>query len=466
VSLFPTAKSDPELAPFRAGLLFGFFNALTWQIAIGTPMVLFAERLGASSFQVGLAYSFVFLLTPVQVAATALLPHFGFKRVTLGGWGARSFFLAVPVWLAVLAPATGRPWMVAMLVWSVFFFCLFRSIGASAMTTWLMGLLPAKVQGRYFASDQYVSGVAGVGALIACSALFALLPIYTALLVQYVIALLGSTLSYYSLKQLPDIARPGAISLRSVLRDTPRLMFAPSDFRHYLWLAVGFAVITTPIPPFAAYYLKVGAHLRAGQIMQFEVLRYCGVIAGAWLIRRRIDAVGARAFFLVALGLVAFAAALWWLYLRHIVGGAAVMGAIYFAVGLGAVCWNIANLHYLPKVSPVGERALHISIHGAAIACIGGCTPILWGLVLKSTGPDGAPGLDNGLFQWFFASVVACACVLSVQFARLREDTTTPVDPIIIGNAVLNPFRAASYLVNLIDAKSVVRDVVPRGGPR
>lgn len=461
MSLFPTAKSDPELAPYRAGLYFGFFNAFTWQIAIGTPMVLFAERLGASSLQVGLAYSFVFLLTPVQVAATALLPHFGFKRVTLGGWGIRSFFLAVPVWLAVLAPATGQPWMVATLIWSVFFFCFFRSIGTSAMTTWLMGLLPAKVQGRYFASDQFLSGIAGVGALVVCAGLFALLPIYTALLVQYVIALLGSTLSYYSLKQLPDIARPEKISLRSVLRDTPRLMFAPSDFRHYLWLAVWYAVITTPIPPFAAYYLKVGAHLTAGQIMQFEVLRYCGVIAGAWLIRRRIDAVGARAFFLVALGLVAIAAVAWWLYLRQIVGGVVTMGAIYFVIGLGAVCWNIANLHYLPKVSPVGERALYISIHGAAIACIGGCTPILLGLVLKSTGPDGAPSIDGGLFQWFFASVLACACILSVLFARLREDTMTHVDPIIIGNALLNPFRAASFLVNLIDAKSLVRDVAP-----
>lgn len=461
MSLFPTAKSDPELAPYRAGLLFGFFNALTWQIAIGTPMVLFAERLGASSFQVGLAYSFVFLLTPVQVAATALLPRFGFKRVTLGGWGVRSFFLAVPIWLALLAPETGQPWMVATLVWSVFFFCFFRSIGAAAMTTWFMGLLPPHLRGRYFASDQFFSGIAGVGALIACAGLFALLPIYTALLVQYVIALLGSTLSYYSLKQLPDIARPAAISLRSVLRDTPRLMFEPSEFRRYLWLAVWYAVITTPIPPFAAYYLKVGAHLSPGRIMQFEVLRYCGVIVGAWLIRRRIDAVGSRPFFLSALGLVAFAAVIWWLYLRQIVGGMVAMSGIYFVIGLGAVCWNIANLHYLPKVAPAGERALFISIHGAAIACIGGCAPILWGLVLKSAGPDGAPGIDGGLFQWFFASVLACACVLSVLFARLREDTKTHVDPIIIGNAVLNPFRAASYLVNLIDAKSLVREVVP-----
>jgi hypothetical protein len=104
---------------------------------------------------------------------------------------------------------------------------------------------------------------------------------------------------------------------------------------------------------------------------------------------------------------------------------------------------------------------LFVSVHGAVTACIGGCAPILWGLLLKSVGTDGAPTVDVGLFQWFFATVVAVACVLSVLIARLNEDTKTHVDPIIIGNAVLNPFRAASYLVNLIDAKSIVRDVVP-----
>src|SRR4051812_18609231 len=118
--LFPTARSDPSLAPYRSGLRWSFFNSLTWQIAIGTPMVLFAGELGATSFQVGLAYSFVFLLTPVQVAATALLPRYGFKRVALGGWGARSFFLAIPIVLAALTPTTPRPWMIHTLIWSVF----------------------------------------------------------------------------------------------------------------------------------------------------------------------------------------------------------------------------------------------------------------------------------------------------------------------------------------------------------
>jgi hypothetical protein len=31
---------------------------------------------------------------------------------------------------------------------------------------------------------------------------------------------------------------------------------------------------------------------------------------------------------------------------------------------------------------------------------------------------------------------------------------------------VLNPFRAASYLVNLIDAKGIVREVVPSRADR
>ena len=193
-SFFPTAQTDPELAPFRPALRFAFFNSLTWQIAIGTPMVLFAGQLGATSLQVGLAYSFVFLLTPVQIAATALLPHYGFKRVSLAGWSARSLFLAIPIVLTMLAPATPRPWMVSTLIWSVFLFCLFRSIGAAAMTSWFIGFLPPGARGRYFASDQIFSGIGGVGTLVVCAALFAFLPIYPALLVQYVIALVGSTL--------------------------------------------------------------------------------------------------------------------------------------------------------------------------------------------------------------------------------------------------------------------------------
>jgi MFS family permease len=454
-SLFPTAKSDPELLPFRPGLTFAFFNALAWQIGIGTPMVLFAEQLGATPFQVGLAYSFVFVLTPIQIVSTALLPRYGFKKVMLGGWGTRSFFLAVPAALAGLAMARGeQPWMVKAMVWSVFFFCFCRSIGAASGITWFYAILPEWLRGRYFASDQFVSAVAGVGTLLASAALFALLPIYPALLLQYLIALIGSTISYYSLKKLPDAEKPKSISLATVLRDTPRHLFARSDFRPYLWLAVGFTIISTPIPPFAAYYLKVGPQLSTGQIMLFEVVRYVGVMTAAWLIRGRIDVAGAKPFFLVALACYLLAGIFWWFYLEHGLGGTAGIFFVYFVVGLGAATWTVANLNYLPKTLQPDERTLAVSIHGAVTAFLGGLSPVIWGLFLRRD--DGAArGIDVEVFQWFFVSVVVGALVLSSLIARLREEKGHPVDPILIGNAILRPVRAATYLINLIDPRSL-----------
>ncbi len=459
-SIFPTAKSDPELFAFRPGLTFAFFNALAWQIGIGTPMVLFAEELGATPFQVGLAYSFVFVLTPLQIVSTALLPRYGFKALMLGGWRTRSFFLGVPALLAVLAMRGVESWMLGALIWSVFFFCVFRSIGAASGTSWFYAILPERLRGRYFASDQFVSAVAGVGTLLASAALFALLPVYAALLAQYAIALIGSTISYYSLKKLPDAERPTSISLRTVFRDTPRHLFKRSTFRSYVWLAVGCAILTTPIPPFSAYYLKVGPKLSTGQIMLFEVFRYTGVMVAAWVIRRRIDATGARPFFQLALGLYAVVAAYWWFYLENGFGGIGGVLAAYFLLGLGAATWAIANLNYLPKIISDEERTLAVSIHGAVTAFIGGLSPVVWGLFLR-TGDDAARSIDPHVFQWFFVTAIVGVLTLSSLLARLPEEKAQTVDPILIGNAILRPFQAVTYLVNLVEPRPARKDPKP-----
>jgi hypothetical protein len=81
----------------------------------------------------------------------------------LGGWRTRSFFLAVPILLAALALRGEQPWMVNALVWSVFFFCLFRSIGAASGISWFYAILPEGARGRYFASDQFAAAVAECG---------------------------------------------------------------------------------------------------------------------------------------------------------------------------------------------------------------------------------------------------------------------------------------------------------------
>ena len=75
----------------------------------------------------------------------------------------------------------------------------------------------------------------------------------------------------------------------------------------------------------------------------------------------------------------------------------------------------------------------------------------MWGIFLKSGGPT--RGINTDVFQWFFVSVVVGAIAISYWMSRLPEEKGHPVEPILIGNAILRPFRAMTYLVNLVEPR-------------
>lgn len=444
---------DPDLRPFLPGLRFSFFNALTWQIATGTPLVILAEQLGASPAQAGLAYAFVFLLTPVQILSTVLLPRFGYKRLTLGGWGLRAWMLVVPVTLTVLAPLLGeRAWMVPALIASCFGFCLLRAMGMAASLPWFFAILPPDSRGRYFGSDYLLSGLSCMACLIACSLLFAFLPVYHALCVQYLLACAGSWFSYRALLQLPDGPVPPALGLREVGQGLWRLAFQAGAYRAYLWMTVLCYVATTPFAPFAAYHLKSVAALPPGLIMLFELLRYSGSALCAWALRRRIDRAGARPFLFLSIATYAALSVYWLLYLRHGMGGLAGLVFAYLAMGFGGTCWMMGNLSYLPKLMDNTDRNLGLTLQGALAALAGGLSVTAWGWALR-TDTAGA-GMNASAFQAMFA-VAFLACVyLAARLVRLPEPDAPGLEPLLPGALLLRPHRAVSYLVNLVDPRA------------
>jgi MFS family permease len=441
------AADGDALRPFRPGLMFGFFNAMTWQVALGTPMVLFAERLGASAFSVGLAYSFVFLLTPVQVLATALLPRFGYKRMMLSGWGLRSLFLLPPVFLAWMAPASGTMWMIVVFIGSVFFFTLFRSIGSCAYLPWLNALLPDRIRGKYFASEQTAAGIGGVGTLLLSAVAFMVLPIYTAFLVQYLFAFAGSWFAALALGRLRDAEKPSALSIGEVVRATPRMILAPGVFRQFLVVGVWAGLAVSAIPPFCAYYLKVGPQLSAAQIVLFTTAQYAGVILGAYSLRNRVDRSGARPFFVASLAIYAAIGVFWVVALRAGSIGVAPLYGMYFALGVAASCWFSANMKYLPQVVAPDQKALAYSIHGAVTSVVSGLAPVGWGLFIK--GDSLVPSVDPTAFGAFFVTVVVSALGIGWLVLRLPEERGS-APAWMPGGMSLRPFRAFTYLASLV----------------
>lgn len=451
-SLLP---SEPALQPYLPGLRFSFFNALTWQIATGAPLVLLAALLGASPAQAGLAYSFVYLLTPVQIVATVLVPRMGYKRLTLAGWGLRGWVLLVPFALAAFAPLLGvQTWMASVLVASCFVFCLLRAFGMAASMPWFFAMLPAPWRGRYFGSDHLMAGLSSMLTLVLSAALFAVFPPFPALAVQYLIAIAGSVLSYQALKLLPDAAPPPRRSLADIARSLARMAGVRSDYRRYLWISVGCYAFTTPIAPYVIYHLQAVAGWSTGWVMGLELVRYCGSVLAALTLRRKIDAVGAKPFLIGSLALYVLLALAWLLVLRHGQGGLAGLAAAWLIMGLAGTCWMVGNLGLLPKLMSEADRMTGVTLQGALASLTGGVATMVWGGWLRPDG--GGTGLDPWWFAGLFAVAAGGALLLMAALAGMKEPALETGAPSFIpqpGALLLRPHRALAYLINLIDPR-------------
>ena len=70
---------------------FAAFNALSFQITLGSPMVLFAKSLDASATTLGIIVGMLPFLVIFQIPASRYVDSIGYKRFVYTGWVARTF---------------------------------------------------------------------------------------------------------------------------------------------------------------------------------------------------------------------------------------------------------------------------------------------------------------------------------------------------------------------------------------
>ena len=439
--------ADLSLKPYTNLLKFGFFNATTWMIGLGTPLVLLAGELGASSFEVGMAYSFVFLLLPVQILATATLPRFGYKKQVIFGWATRGIFLLIPLYLAYIAPQSPERWMVHALIASTFLFSLFRSMGSCGVMPLVYGTLPEHLRGRYFSTDQAVTGISGIMTLLLCAVLFRFLPIYEAFFWQYLYAIIGVFLTIYYLAKVTDPPKPKSTSLGQILVETPVICLRRTPFRQYLVFMIAAALMGPAFVPLKAYYLKVEGHLGADRILLYTALQYCGAILGTMVMRNRVDKIGAKPVFRLSL-VLSLCISVYWYFL---VSGTHLLihflPFAYFTFGIAASQWVTAHLKYLPRVCDEEKQALHVSVHSSVIGIIGGLAPIFWGFMVKLPGLQ--PGVRTDSFAFYFLILFAMqfGMLLYVPFlsSQYRERPSLQTSA-----GVLRTARFVGQMVNFL----------------
>src|SRR5262245_41839214 len=132
--------------------LFAAFNALSFQVVLASPMILYAKTLGASATVLGIIAGMMPVLVIFQIPAAQYVHRVGYKRFVYAGWGTRVTFIFAMAIVPLLSFLDSSSRLALMLM-LLFIFNLSRGISSCAWLPWITSLVPASSRGKYLARE-------------------------------------------------------------------------------------------------------------------------------------------------------------------------------------------------------------------------------------------------------------------------------------------------------------------------
>lgn len=364
---------------------FGLFNALSWQITLGAPVILYAKSQGATATILGIIAAFTPLLVIFQLPAAHLLPKYGYRRFILAGWGSRTvviFGLAV-VPLLVFAPPAAKLALVAL---GLFIFNLLRGIASGAWLPWISELIPERLRGRFLSRDQIFSQVGCLTALLIAATILHGHPQPWQFSLVFLISALGATASLLFVRRIPDVTAPEQLK-RSGHRVPWAAMLAYPPFFRLLVFNLFYVSVAGGIGVFTITFLKTVAGYDESRILFLATLGVAGALLTVPWLGRVLDRIGSKPVLVSCL--LAFAVILlgWWLLACGIIGHALLVVAVLnLTWGIANVNFAVANSRLMMATMPLMGRN-HFFALFTVITSLGlGITPIAWGVLLDAIG--------------------------------------------------------------------------------
>lgn len=438
-----SASRDTFPPGLNNAYLFAMFNALSFQIVLSNPMVLYGKSLGASATVLGIMAGMMPLLVIFQIPAAQYVNRVGYRRFVYAGWGTRVMF----IFGMALVPLTGfflnTTTQLALLLTLLFGFNLSRGISSCAWLPWISQLVPAAVRGRYLARDAaWVNLASFVTYLLSALCLggrprpwqFAALFAFS--------AAMGAT-SLVFLKRIPDCPPPpedragtGPVPWGEIVRYGP--------FRKLLRMVVAWSVAYGGMTAFTVVYLKTEAGLSESTILVVTSASFLGGLCSLWFLGSRLDHLGSKPVVMFSLltwlGIIAG-----WALLS---GGAlpvrmGVLLVFQFLMGLFAALVQMANTRLSMAVIPVMGRNHFFALYSVLTSLALGLSPILWGLLIDAVGPSSARwlGLEWNRYTIFFTASGAAMGGTLLLSTRLEEPQAASMEALLKELLIASPQR-------------------------
>jgi MFS family permease len=441
------STSKPNEARFPKGLhyayWFAWFNPLSFQIVLGSPMVLFAKSLGASATVLGIIAGMMPLLVIFQIPAASHVNRIGYRRFVLAGWSTRVLFIfgmaLVPLTSAFLSPGNQLALMLALL----FCFNLVRGISSCAWLPWISQLVPAELRGKYLARDAATQNLASFVVFLVSAACLAGQTRSWQFAVLFAFSAVMGAVSLIFLKRIPDVEIPEAArTSRTAVPWLEMVRYPP--FRRTLRAVIGWCIAYGGMTAFTVAFLKVKGGMSEGGILLVTSTSFLGGLSSLWLLGHALDRLGSKP-------VMGFCCAAWLLVLAGWVvlsGGSVEMNlvlviALQFCMGLLAALLNMSSNRLAMIVVPAMGRNHFFALYSVLSNLALGLAPILWGLLIDAVGTREFQwlGITCNRYTVFFA---AAALVFAITFfltRRLEEPQAASMEELLREILIENPHR-------------------------
>jgi len=377
---------NPTLPPgsFNAHW-YNFFNALSFQIMMGAPIILFTKSLGASSTVIGIVASFTPLMTIFQLPAARFLDRFGYREFVLMGWGLRTVLIFVVASVPMLSFLDDQSKM-AVLLAILFIFNLLRGISSAAWMPWIAELIPEARRGRFLSLDQLFM-YAGCLISLAVSAVVMAGQVdpWEYSLVFFVSAL-GGVMSLVFIKRIPEVSSPDSVKRSS----TPvpwRAMMAYPPFLRIIVFNLLYMAVVGSLGVFTVEYLKETIGFDVSTVLVLSGFSFIGALIALPFCGRFIDRTGSKPLLIAATALFFFVILGWFLLSSSVLPPSFILVAcLNLVTGAASASFNLGNVRIVMATMPEMGRN-HFFALFTVITSLGlGASPVVWGLTLDAIG--------------------------------------------------------------------------------
>lgn len=295
----------PPLSPYRLGKarevfnVFNIFNALSWNLLVGSIVTLLAIRLGASSTYIGLLSALLYMALFFLPLGKVLARRFRVINVFSAAWILRALGM-IPVVLAPIAAYFGyKNTALVMTLLGVGTFHVVRGVGMIGNNPVLSNLAVGPDRGSYMTQVQIINSATGMVSGFAIAMILGKDPplfLYSIIMALGVVCGITSGFIIRKVPEPPTNEGAEKISFAGILREA----FSDKTIKFFLIILMLVVLVSGVSRTFLVVYAREVFAQDDGMVLLYSVFGGLGHLLIGLLIKFLVDRIGAKPLFILS----------------------------------------------------------------------------------------------------------------------------------------------------------------------